>query len=90
VAFGNQIAMEETLEQSLQRIFSGRVASVTAQAGQVSASPGVAGAEKGLASRALEHYARAQEHLRQGSWAEFGEELKRLEGTLKEMQKASR
>jgi hypothetical protein len=90
VAFGNQIAMEETLEQSLQRIFSGRVASVTAQAGQVSASPGVAGAEKGLASRALEHYMRSQEFLRQGSWAEFGEELKRLEGTLKEMQKASR
>lgn len=90
VAFGNQIAMEETLEQSLQRIFSGRVASVTAQAGQVSASPGVAGAEKGLASRALEHYMRSQEFLRQGNWAGYGEELKNVESLLKEMQKAGR
>ena len=87
VAFGNQIAMEENLELALQRIFGGRAAPVTAQAGQVSASPGVAGAEKSLARRAMEHYTRSQEFLRQGNLAGFGDELKKIEALLKEMQK---
>jgi uncharacterized membrane protein (UPF0182 family) len=87
VAFGNQIAMEENLELALQRIFSGRVAPVTAQAGQVAPSPGVAGAEKSLASRAVEHFNRSQEFLRQRNWAGYGEEQKRLEAILNEMEK---
>jgi uncharacterized protein len=87
VAFGNQIAMEENLELALQRIFSGRVAPVTAQAGQVGPSPGVAGAEKSLASRAVEHFNRSQEFLRQRNWAGYGEEQKRLEAVLNEMEK---
>ncbi len=87
VAFGNQIAMEENLELALQRIFGGRAAPVTAQAGQVSASPGVAGAEKSLGRRAMEHYTRSQEFLRQGNLTGFGDELKKLESLLKEMQK---
>ena len=79
--------MEENLELALQRIFGGRAAPVTVQAGQVSASPGVAGAEKSLARRAMEHYTRSQEFLRQGNWAGYGDELKKLESLLKEMQK---
>jgi uncharacterized membrane protein (UPF0182 family) len=91
VAFGNQIAMEENLELALQRIFSGRVAPVTAaQAGQVAPSPGVAGAEKSLASRAVEHFNRSQEFLRQRNWTGYGEEQKRLEAVLNEMQKAAK
>ena len=91
VAFGNQIAMEENLELALQRIFSGRVAPVTAaQAGQVGPSPGVAGAEKSLASRAVEHFNRSQEFLRQRNWTGYGEEQKRLEAVLNEMQKAAK
>ena len=43
--------------------------------------------EKNLAGRALEHYARSQESLRQGNWGGFGEELKRVEALLREMQK---
>jgi uncharacterized membrane protein (UPF0182 family) len=84
VAFGNQIAMEETLEQSLQRIFTGRGVRETAQA---LAPPEVVRGDKGLAARALEHYNRSQELLRQGNWAGYGEELRRLEALLKEMQK---
>jgi hypothetical protein len=84
-AFGNQIAMEETLEQSLERIFGGRVARQTTQLQGVPAPPA---AEKDHAGRALEHYTRAQEMSRQGNWAGYGEELKKLEGVLREMQKA--
>jgi uncharacterized protein len=87
VAFGNQIAMEENLELALQRVFSGRVAPVIAQAGQVAPSPGVAGAEKSLAGRAVEHFNRSQEFLRQRNWAGYGEEQKRLEAVLNEMHK---
>jgi uncharacterized membrane protein (UPF0182 family) len=87
VAFGNQIAMEENLELALQRVFSGRVAPVIAQAGQVAPSPGVAGAEKSLAGRAVEHFNRSQEFLRQRDWAGYGEEQKRLEAILNEMHK---
>ena len=83
VAFGNQIAMEESLEQSLQRIFGGRPAEAKAAA----PAPEAAGKEKGLARQALEHFARAQELLRQGNWAGYGDELKRIETLLKEMDK---
>ena len=84
-AFGNQIAMEETLEKSLQSIFSGRVSKEKAQ---VVALPEVGRGGKDVASRALERYRRSQEFLSQGNWAGFGEELKRLEALLKEMQKS--
>jgi uncharacterized membrane protein (UPF0182 family) len=85
-AFGNQIAMEETLEESLQRLFSGRVARETPQAAIAAQAP-VPERRENPAGRALEYYTRAQEHLRQGNWAGYGEEQKKLEGVLKEMQK---
>jgi uncharacterized membrane protein (UPF0182 family) len=84
-AFGNQIAMEETLEESLERLFGGRAARQTSQPAGLPTPPA---AEKDLAGRAFEHYTRAQEFLRQGNWAGYGEELKKLEGVLREMQKA--
>jgi hypothetical protein len=42
--------------------------------------------ESTLAQRALEHFSRSQELLRQGNWAGYGEEQKRLEALLREMQ----
>ena len=85
VAFGNQIAMEETLEQSLQRLFAdGPVRQASAPAALSTAIPkGV----KELTKRALEHYERSLQFLRQGNWSGYGEELKRLEAVLKEIQK---
>jgi uncharacterized membrane protein (UPF0182 family) len=83
-AFGNQIAMEETLEESLERLFGGRAPRQPTQRVGLPAAPA---AEKDLAGRALEHYTRAQDMLRQGNWAGYGEELKKLEGVLREMQK---
>jgi hypothetical protein len=84
VAFGNQIAMEETLEQSLERIFGGRIAA--AQAKAAAAAPEAAGPAKDVARQALDHFTRSQEYLRQGNWAAFGEELKAVERLLKEME----
>jgi uncharacterized membrane protein (UPF0182 family) len=86
VAFGNQIAMEETLEQSLQRIFGGKPLPQPAQ--QLPAATEALTAEKDLARQALAHFSRAQELLRQGDWGGYGEELKKVEALLREMQKS--
>ena len=43
------------------------------------------GSLKALATRAYDHYTRAQELLRQGNFAGYGEEVKRLESVLMEL-----
>ncbi|MBI4628784.1 MAG: UPF0182 family protein [Candidatus Rokubacteria bacterium] len=86
VAYGNQIAMEPTLEQSLARIFGGRPAgAAAAEAAAAPARPGLAGTDAGrqLGQRALEIFSRAQEALRRGDWAAYGAEQKRLEEALR-------
>jgi uncharacterized membrane protein (UPF0182 family) len=101
VAYGNQIAMEETLEQSLERIFgagaarrdvvaTAPAAPPAAVAAAPAARPPAADTVRDLAARAQEHYARAQEHLRQGNWAGYGEEQKRLGETLKALRERAR
>jgi hypothetical protein len=90
VAYGNQIAMEPTLEQSLQRIFGGRprVEDAARPAAGV-APPAVGDALRGLAQRALEAWSRAQEALRRGDWSAYGEEQRRLEQALRELRERS-
>jgi uncharacterized membrane protein (UPF0182 family) len=83
VAFGNQIAMEESLEQSLQKIFGGKPSREPAQP---AAPVETAKAGTDLARQALDHFQRSQEMLRQGNWGGYGEELKKLETLLRQMQ----
>jgi hypothetical protein len=88
VAHGTQIAMEPTLEQSLARIFGGRVPPVTTAAVPAPAAGAPAPSSTGdrtLAQRALDVYQRAQDALRRGDWATYGAEQKRLEETLREL-----
>jgi uncharacterized membrane protein (UPF0182 family) len=85
VAYGNQIAMEPTLEQSLSRIFGARIGPAPAAAAPApgpAAAPPPAG-DRALAQRALEIYQRSQEALRRGDWAAYGAEQRRLEETLR-------
>ncbi len=95
VAAENQIAMEPTLEASLARIF-GSAPSATAPAatGQATATqpgqPGVppappSAAAQSLAAQAKQHYDRAIQAQREGDWARYGEELKRLGAVLEQM-----
>jgi uncharacterized membrane protein (UPF0182 family) len=83
-AFGNRIAMEETLEQSLTRLFGSAAGSEEVQKGMATEP---SGETPDLARRALEQFNRSVELLRQGNWSGFGEEIKRLEELLKGMQK---
>src|SRR5207244_11502987 len=67
VAFGNQIAMEPTLEQSLQRIFGGRVRGAeapTAKTPDGRPAPVVSGALAGLVQKAGEAGQRGQEAIK--------------------------
>jgi uncharacterized protein len=91
VAYGNQIAMEPTLDQSLARIFGGRTASVAPAA--VPGAPGPAPAPAGVAElgrRAWEVWTRAQDALRRGDWAAYGAEQKRLEEVLRSLADVTR
>ena len=94
VAYGNQIAMEPTLEQSLARIFGGRAPSApAAPAGPP--RPGAAGdagtaALHALGRQAWEAWSRAQEALRRGDWAAYGAEQKRLEEMLRALAEGRR
>ncbi len=83
-AFGNQIAMRETLEQSLQDLFGAKAIQELPQPDKVATSTGDG---KSLASRALEHYLKSKELLRQENWAGYGQELKKLEAVLRDLQK---
>ena len=86
VAYENRIAMEETLDIALSKIFGDvRVSeeAVTAKPSMLSADHG----EKGLAALAREHYDRAMSAQREGNWALYGEEIRRLGETIRKMQK---
>ncbi|MFQ5988791.1 MAG: UPF0182 family protein [Candidatus Methylomirabilales bacterium] len=86
VAYGNQISMEETLDQALTKIFTDTaVASPAAPRAPPPAS--IPSSIRELVVRALEHFQRGQQLLRQGDLAGYAEEQKRLEGTLRALQK---
>ncbi|HMB35747.1 MAG TPA: UPF0182 family protein [Methylomirabilota bacterium] len=91
VAFGNQIAMEPSLEQSLQRIFGGRIREESATGrGPEAARPEPAGsaALAPLAQRAWDAWQKGQEALRRGDWAGYGQAQKQLEDTLRQLREA--
>ena len=86
VAYQNQIVMEETLEQALDRLFPGGPAQRAAAALDAAtpgvdparpAAPGTADATA-LAAQARDHYLRALQAQREGNWALYGEEIKKL------------
>jgi uncharacterized protein len=87
VAFGNQIAMEENLEASLGQIFgrSGKQPALARAEAPIAPGPAQGPREsiRGLVDQAWQQYMRAQDMLRQGNFAAYGDEVKRLEGTLK-------
>jgi hypothetical protein len=98
VAYQNQIVMEETLKMALVRIFGPSVASAipsdkldsTATSvvesstvpDVVSTMEGTTGSIADLVNEAQSHYDRMQKAARDGDWALFGDEQKKLGETL--------
>ncbi len=95
VAYENKIAMEPTLEEAIARIFGADV-SETPVAGPEPAAAGAAASEAGAAPiigvnlirQAGDAYERALEAQRQGDWAKYGEEIKKLGNILEEMKRS--
>lgn len=82
VAFGDEVVMEENLELALQRLFGGKKTvgvAVPAATTDAKASPAT------LAREAMSIYEKAVTLQRQGNWAGYGEELRRLEQVLKRL-----
>jgi uncharacterized membrane protein (UPF0182 family) len=95
VAYQNNIVMDETLNAALAKIFPGGAAApsstVVAEGapappaqGQPAAPPTDAAS---LAEQARAHYERAMQAQREGNWALYGEEIKKLGEVLQRMRK---
>jgi uncharacterized membrane protein (UPF0182 family) len=82
VAYGDEVVMEETLELALQRIFGGRRVPAVATA---VVSDSTKGSSAELAREAMAIFERATNLQRQGDWAGYGEELRRLQQVLKQL-----
>ena len=93
VAHQNQIVMEETLDQALNRLFppAGRPAPATPDLIEVrkkieaGTPPPVA--DNSLATQARDHYHRATQAQREGNWTLYGEELRKLGDILNQLAK---
>src|SRR5262245_64859819 len=95
LAHQNQIVMEETLDAGPDRMFpspGGRAPfraageAVVETAAPTTAAPADGGLSA-LLGQANEHYERAMKAQREGDWARYGEEIKRLGQVLAEMKK---
>jgi uncharacterized membrane protein (UPF0182 family) len=85
VAYENDVVMEENLEQALAVLFGKRKALPAAmEAGKPAAQPQKATIQD-LAKEAAQAFDRAKASQRQGDWAAYGEQLKKLEQVLKQM-----
>jgi len=96
VAYQNNIVMEETLSAALERIFPGGARlqpQPPAIEGQPAAAPAVEGSQPrspyagSLAEQARAHYQRALQAQREGNWALYGEEIKKLGEVLEKMRR---
>jgi uncharacterized membrane protein (UPF0182 family) len=85
--------MEPTLEASLARLFGEAPASdlksptLEAKTGETSAPPQPTAPVANLAEQARQHYDRAIQAQREGDWARYGEEIKRLGAVIDQMSK---
>jgi uncharacterized protein len=83
--------MEETLDVALNRLFPrGGGPSTPAPTSPSGASPTPAAplapeSSDELSARAMDHYRRALQAQREGNWAQYGEEIKRLGEALEGM-----
>ena len=97
VAYSDHVVMEATLDAALTKIFGGSVTTTPAQPGsapgqQPAPGPGAAGAKPAAAPdtpalihEANQHYERALQLQRQGDWAGYGDEIKKLGEVLNKL-----
>ncbi len=101
VAAGDQIAMEPTLEESINAIYGSKEHPAETKPPAVPEKPGVKPPTPttpeqpvepktdsySLIKAAQEHYEKAQQYLKEGNWAGYGEELQALKSVLDQLAK---
>ena len=91
VAYENQIAMEETLERSLGRIFGQEIKKTKEE---TTAQPGLPADKsqptQSLGNQAWQHYQKARTALKQENWTAYGQALKDLEQVLIQMKEGKK
>lgn len=86
VAFENKIAMEENLDKALSQIFEGKVETETVfTTDTLQDNTGQIETKEELIKQANEHYIKAEQAQRDGNWALYGEEIKKLGETLEKL-----
>jgi uncharacterized membrane protein (UPF0182 family) len=86
-AYGDQVAMAETLPGALAALFKDTAPAV--QPPEVRAGTPLAGPLTDRAREALEHYRQAMERLKSADWSGFGAELEALRQLLEELNQPS-
>ena len=89
VAYASQIAMEETLDASLQSIFGRRLPMITTPAADGSVPPSGRDGVQTLVGRAWEAWTRAQDSLKRGDWVAYGQAQKGLEEALRALREGT-
>ncbi|GIW08455.1 MAG: UPF0182 protein [Dehalococcoidia bacterium] len=85
LATATRVVMEPTFEEALARLFDGARPATTPPTGSSTPAPPVSSDVAALVRSAQQHYDRAQERLRAGDFAGFGEELRLLEADLRRL-----
>ncbi|PYV19494.1 MAG: UPF0182 family protein [Acidobacteria bacterium] len=92
VSYTDQVVMEPTFDDALARIFGGAVSTAAAAPTPPGGiTPGAKSSAappadiQSLIKEAGQHYDRAQQLLRQGDWAGYGEEMKKLGEVLNKL-----
>ena len=83
VAYENDVVMEENLEQALMALFGGRKATAPPAGAPPTVTQKVS--IQDLAKEAEQIFERAKTLQKQGDWAGYGENLKKLEQILRQM-----
>jgi len=92
VAYQNQIAMEDTLDLAIEKIFRRGVVIKPPESDSAAVSEPVPDAASdaspdAMAGLAQQHYDRALQAQREGNWAVYGEEIKQVGALLAQMAK---
>jgi len=74
LVYGSQIAMENTLEEAIIKVFGEEIGEERTEEGENKNKT-----VKEMAREALKLYGKAQENVKKGDWAGYGEEMKKLE-----------